>query len=267
MSAGSVVIPLGTMGWIPSHRRETMCFAIDSTDGLILLDLGTGLSRLASEPGQSLLNKHRNAIVLLSHYHLDHTIGLTYLPHFFRARKVVVAGPGADICGQGVERALSRICQPPIFSLPLQRFPLEFEFHDLVRGENRIGDLLVHAISQVHSDPSIGIRVKGIVYITDTVCSSQTVEFSRKARILIHEAWLDRADYMTAAGNAEACDLTSHSHSDGVAAIAKEADVETLVLTHLNPAYDEARYQVMLEQTRDVFPRTMLSDDLVPIVC
>ena len=62
---------LGTAGYHPNEHRHTSCYFLPESG--IVLDAGTGLFRLAGLIQTSTLD------ILLSHAHLDHVAGLTFL--------------------------------------------------------------------------------------------------------------------------------------------------------------------------------------------
>ena len=64
----------GTAGYHPSEDRHTSCYYIPELS--LLLDAGTGIFRLTAE----LLAEPRESVdIWLSHAHLDHVVGLTFL--------------------------------------------------------------------------------------------------------------------------------------------------------------------------------------------
>ncbi|MCZ7663728.1 MAG: MBL fold metallo-hydrolase [Thermoleophilia bacterium] len=88
------LVVLGSAGWIPQQERMTTSLALRVGDVLVVLDAGTGVARLL-EPGlRRLLPPPGSAVhVFLSHYHLDHTAGLTYLPVLWPGNPTTVYGP------------------------------------------------------------------------------------------------------------------------------------------------------------------------------
>ena len=62
---------LGTAGYHPNRRRDTACLMIPEAG--ILLDAGTGIFRARDLIGTPTLD------IFLSHVHLDHSVGLTFL--------------------------------------------------------------------------------------------------------------------------------------------------------------------------------------------
>ncbi len=62
---------LGTTGYHPNERRQTACFMLPELG--IVLDAGTGMFRVHDHLQTDTLD------IFLSHAHLDHILGLTFL--------------------------------------------------------------------------------------------------------------------------------------------------------------------------------------------
>lgn len=261
------VTTLGSLGWMPTQDSHTCCYCLEYHNVLIIFDAGTGLIRFGELFGEVALKKYKKIILLLSHYHMDHICGLTYLSRFFHDRTIHLAGPGKSIYDTSCLETLSEVITPPYFGRSLREFPIDFHFHDLGRGTTTIEGLEIECILQEHSDPSIGIKVNDVVsYITDTTVSEATVDFVRGSRILLHEAWFDTHDYITLmreSRNSEEArlDLHSHSHVNRVAEAADKASVGQLMLIHLNPAYDEHRLKQMEHTAQVTFRHSRLAVD------
>ena len=176
---------------------------------------------------------------------------------------MTIAGPGKAMCGHSAAAALEQLTSPPLFSHPIRDYPMELEIRDLEEGVNRFPGFTITAARQQHTDPSAGMRLEDIFcYATDTVCSEQTVELARGVPMLVHECWLDDADYAAAAAEPGARVLREHSHVAGVAGIAERAGVHTLALYHLNPNYREGRLRRMEQAAKAIFPNSVLLHDL-----
>src|SRR5689334_13759597 len=65
------ILLLGTTGYHPNNRRHTACFMLPEIG--VVLDAGTGMFRVRDHLQTKTLD------IFLSHVHLDHAIGLTYL--------------------------------------------------------------------------------------------------------------------------------------------------------------------------------------------
>ncbi|MBI4744533.1 MAG: hypothetical protein HY776_06925 [Actinobacteria bacterium] len=257
------IITLGTVGWIPTAARETPCICVDLKDSLFIFDAGTGISNFSSKIGLEMLSKHKEIHLFLSHSHLDHVIGLSYLPFFFKDKNLHLYGPGKNITGLSVSETLDSLFKKPLFPLSLNKFPLSLEIKDLDLGETLVENHKIEIILQEHSDPSIGIKLDdAVTYITDTSCNERTSKFAKDSKVLIHETWYDEADYQMMKNNKDESGLRIHSYSSGAAEVAKKAEVELLAMVHLNPAYSEERYKNMLDETKEIFANTIIPDDL-----
>jgi len=60
------------------YGRQTSCVSLETRDHIVILDGGTGIIPL----GESLLrgNRRKDIWLLLTHFHLDHVMGLPYFP-------------------------------------------------------------------------------------------------------------------------------------------------------------------------------------------
>ncbi|MCP5053218.1 MAG: MBL fold metallo-hydrolase [bacterium] len=259
---------LGSMGWIPTRNRHACCYCLEygDSDTLIVFDAGTGLARFDEPRGREILQRYSKVLLILSHYHMDHVSGLVYLPFFFKEKTLHIAAPGRDIYGRGVEEILGGIMTPPYFGRLTDILP-DLEIHDLGAGKHTISGVSFETVPQQHAEPSLGIKIGGnVCYLTDTVCSGVTAEFVSGSRLMLHDSWMDSNDYneMKEAGKRngeEPGALKSHSAVHRVAEIAAGAKVESLVLIHLNPAYDETRLKGMEREARALFPNSQLARD------
>jgi ribonuclease BN (tRNA processing enzyme) len=167
--------------------------------------------------------------VILSHAHLDHVLGLTYLvnlipPHVVRA--TTVHGEAAKL-----EAVRQHLFDPAIFPVAP-----EFRFAPLIGPlPLRNGGQLTH-FPLKHPGGSIGFRLDwpghSLAYVTDTTAdaSASYVNAIRGVDLLLHECNFAGND-----GNAPVA--TGHSWLHAVAEVAAAANVGRLVLIHIGPHY------------------------------
>ena len=86
---------LGAGGWIPTGTHATCSALLREGDAAVLIDAGSGIERLVADP--SLLDGVERLELVLTHFHLDHVVGLAYLPG--------CAAPAASRRGSGARRA------------------------------------------------------------------------------------------------------------------------------------------------------------------
>ncbi|MHB1465398.1 MAG: MBL fold metallo-hydrolase [Thermoleophilia bacterium] len=255
---------LGTGGWIPTARRATTCCLLSMPEALFIFDAGTGLARLLEgEFRRELEPPAREVHLFLSHYHLDHVCGLVYLAAMFRGRGLYLHPPGADITGLDPLETIDALVRKPFNPGTLAEMPLDISVEPLGAGSHRIAGLQVKARQQLHPDASAAWRVADLmVFATDTAADPATAAFARGARLLVHEAWIDGAeedDPGTAHVAREA--YVAHTSARQAAALAVEAGVERLVLSHLNPVRSPEYHSRMLDTARAVFPATAILED------
>ncbi|MBM9514614.1 MBL fold metallo-hydrolase [Desulfogranum marinum] len=259
---------LGGNGWIPAFNRHTCCYALELGDYLFIFDLGSGACRLGELYPPEKLMSFKEIHIFLSHYHLDHITGITYLPLYLKGCRVTIFGPGKNIYGKSTEEILSAHLEKPYFALPLADYPMDLAFVDIALGKNEIAGVEISTLLQSHSDPTIGYRLNDhLAYITDTACSPDTIDFVDGTNILLHETWFDNLEYTTLSSNNGSVTedvsiaLRSHANIDWVMHVAKKAQINTLVLIHLNPSYNDERLRGMLAYAKRSFMKTYLALD------
>jgi ribonuclease BN (tRNA processing enzyme) len=243
------LVPLGAGGYIPAGR-QTMSFLVQHGERCAILDAGSGLARLV-EPGVlERLARVPRLDIALTHFHLDHVIGLSYLPGVWSQRPTRVLAPRPPLVDGEPELALDHLLSPPLFPISWREFPgpVTLETYD-ESGFELLGER-VRVRRQRHAGASAAMRFGDrLVYATDTEPDDATIDFARGAGTLIHELWLDDED---AAQNPPA--MRGHSATAAVARIARQAGVGRLIPVHHHPRYDAERIERLAERLRADFP-------------
>jgi ribonuclease BN (tRNA processing enzyme) len=225
------IVPLGTNGFIPTQGRHTMSFLVLAADQAILLDTGTGVSRLLDQPLVRLLEPYPALNIIYSHYHLDHTVGLSYCTATWPSKPLNIYAPEQPLLHAAAAEALNGLIRPPYFPLTLDQFPCPVTIIPIKDRLLNIGSVPICLRAQKHAGGSVGIRIgDDIAYTTDTVVDQDTVDFVRGVKLLLHELWLDDAETP-----AQEATRTGHSYASGVARLADEAGVGSLMIVHHHP--------------------------------
>ncbi len=98
-----------------------------------------------------------------------------------------------------------------------------------------------------------------LVYTGDTIYTPNAVTLAQDADVLIHEATHLEADRALA-------ERSQHSTALSAARVAREANVKTLILTHISNRYEAgagSQLQELLAEARSVFPNTLLAHDFM----
>ena len=236
------IVPLGINGFVPTFGRHTTSFLVLISRKAILLDAGTGIARLFDAGLRNAVGAFEELHIILSHYHLDHIIGLCYLPGILPGMPVFVHAPAPPLVEADPHRALTTLINPPFLSLPLQQFPMPLNLIPITGNRFDIGNLSIHVRAQTHPGGSIGIRIDDLVFMTDTIVDDNAVPFVIGANLLLHEVWLSDDEVQN---NAD--DLAGHSFASGAVKIASDAHVRTVWPIHLHPQKTASQIETLVE--------------------
>ena len=242
---------IGSGGWIPTQLRATCgAFLREGSHGL-LIDAGTGISRLLEAP--HLIEVLDRLDLVLTHFHLDHVVGLGFIPALGLPAPPTIQGPGQALYDTKTATILSRLLAHPFLASDAG---VASEVREIGVGETALGAFgLRTRVQLLHSNPTLGLRINDeIAYCTDTYYDVGNIALAEGCGLLVHEAWYTAR----APQNTE-----THASAAEAAQVARAAGVRKLILIHLNPRVDEAA--LLLEAT-GVFADTAIGTDLMPLV-
>jgi ribonuclease BN (tRNA processing enzyme) len=238
------VVLLGTGGYIPTDRRHTACLMLPEIG--IVLDAGTGMSRLGSYLRTERLD------VFLSHAHLDHVAGLTYLINVAPdevVRHTTIRGEAAKLTA----------VREHLFAELIFPVPPSFRFEPLDGSFPLPGGGSLSHFGLKHPGGSIGFRLDwpghSMAYVTDTIADPRAdyVSRIRGVDLLVHEAY-----FAEEAGDLPT--ITGHSCLMTVAEVAAAAGARRLVLVHVDPQM-ESDSAFNLHDAQRVFASTEVGFD------
>lgn len=225
------------------YGGNTSCVAITSADlddPTLVLDAGTGLSRLSTDLG----GRSFRGSILMGHLHWDHTHGLPFFP----------AGDNPDASGtvympgQGdPEEVLSRVMSPPHFPIGPRELRGNWEFRSLEPGTHEIEGFSVAAMEIPHrGGRTFGYRVSDgrstIAYMSDHwplalgdgphgegEFHEAALALADDVDLLIHDAEYTRSEFPSRA-------KFGHSTIDYAIELGVRAGVGKVVLFHHDPS-------------------------------
>ena len=238
------LVLLGSGGYFPNGRRHTACMFLPEVG--VVLDAGSGMCRIGRYLETDRLE------VFLTHAHLDHVAGLTYLVNVVPrdvVERTVVRGEAAKLAA----------IQEHLFAQEVFPLPPPFRFEPLAATCQipRGGSLKSFPLE--HPGGSIGYRLDwpghSMAYVTDTVADANAdyVNIIHGVNLLVHEAYFakDAKDLQR---------MTGHSSLQSAAAVAAAAQVGRLVLVHIDPQIEDDR-AFDLPSARTVFENIELGID------
>lgn len=236
------LVPLGVNGYLPINGRHSSCFLALYDDAAFVLDAGTGAARLHQPEIAALLSRYREVHLLLSHYHVDHTVGLYYAFTALRDREFHVHAPVCPYIQADPEEAIRRYFAPPLNSYELKDSTIQV--HALNKPVHEIGGHRIGVWSQQHPGGSVGLRIDDdLVYATDTVVMMENVSRARGVSLLLHELWLNDAD-----ASAQDKERNRHACFTPVAEFVLAAAPGAVMPIHLYPHYQDAELHAMTDQ-------------------
>ena len=242
------LILLGTGGYHPNEKRHTPCMFMP--EQAVMLDAGTAMFRA----GQYL--RTRELDIFLTHVHLDHVVGLTYLlgmMHRHPLDRVTVHA--------GVEQLAA--LEEHLFAGPIFPKRPDCRFQPLADEVPLAGGGRLTHFPLAHPGGSRGFRLDwpghSLAYVTDTTAADDApyLPHIRGVDLLLHECYFRD-------GQEQWAQLTGHSCTSSVAQLAAQAGVRRLVLIHINPAATEDD-PVGLDRAQAIFPGTELGHDRMEI--
>ena len=242
------LVLLGTTGYHPNDLRQTACLMLPEVG--VVLDAGTAMFRVRDYLRTDTLD------IFLTHAHLDHVIGLTYLLDVFYEK------PMRRVTIHGAADKLAALDEH-LFSKDLFPIKLPHEFRPLTDPVTLSGGGQLTYFPLTHPGGSLGFRLDwpghSLAYVTDTTAADDAayLEHIRGVDLLVHECYFNDA-------LADRAKLTGHSCLSPVARLARAANVGRLVLVHINPL-DVSSTPLDLAAARAIFPATEVGEDRMEI--
>ena len=227
-----------------TYGGNTTCISVECGERLLIFDAGSGLVRL----GESLSKKSVKRVdILLSHFHIDHIMGLIRFPLLYdREGEIHLYGEAGEI--EGILERLNRLAGPPLWPVSLQNCPAHIEIHEigpgqhisLSRDENGSEAVQIHTLRGNHPGRSLLYRLEtertSMVYALDCEMDEEMfrslADFSRGSDLIIWDANFTEKDLKLHRG-------WGHSSWEEGIALCREAGIKRALMTHYAPEYTD----------------------------
>lgn len=242
----------------------TSLLVVGSHDERIVLDAGTGMYAVARQLAEA---GPGDVTVLFSHYHLDHTVGLTMNPLFYQSGwSFRLLGP--TFADGNVQDAVTRLLAPPYWPLPVERMSARLEFAESAAKGIAVGRLRVRSCPVPHPGGCFAYRIDNaegggsLVFATDLEWQKRTdadeaaflalCRTPGPADLLIIDAHFARAQAKAFAG-------WGHSTWEDDLEIARSAGVPRALLGHHAPDADDKTLRALEQQVKKHAPGAALA--------
>lgn len=249
----------GCRGSLPAPGPEnyhyggnTSCIQVTHGDTCIILDAGSGIQRLGKFLSPNIQEIH----ILLTHLHIDHTMGLGFfLPLYNPQVKVHLWGP-SSACEPLLNRIRSYF-SPPLFPVRMNELPNHPIIHELSNEDFSIGEVKIHCEYICHPDPTLGYRLTAgesvLAYLPDHELQLGSFDFpndpewtsgfeiAKSADILFHDGSYTAKEYSKKIG-------WGHSSVRDAIAFAEICKVKKLAVFHHEPTRSDEQIDQMLKE-------------------
>ncbi|GAC90223.1 metal-dependent hydrolase [Anoxybacillus flavithermus NBRC 109594] len=210
------VTVIGYWGAFPKKNEATSCYLVEHDGFHLLVDCGSGaLAQL-----QNVMDIEQIDAVIVSHYHHDHVADIGPLQYARLIKKNLgVDLPELPIYGHSLDRdGFARLAHKGVTKA------VAYDPNETLH----IGPFTISFMRTEHPAICYAMRItaggKTVVYTADSSYLPQFVPFAKQAHLLICECNFYAGQNAKQAG---------HMTSEEAATIARDAEVETLLLTHL----------------------------------
>jgi len=216
----------------------------------VILDAGTGIFRVRD------LIQTDHLDIFLTHVHLDHCIGLTFLYDVLWEKNV--SRVTVHVAAEKI-----KAIEESLFHSDLFPVKPNFELRPLEPVTQLPGGQSLSAIEVDHPGGAHAFRIdfedRSMAYVTDTVAAEDAnyVPAITGVHTLLHECYFPD-------GWEERATLTGHSCLTPVAKVAAAAKVERLFLMHINPL-NESSQPLDLDSVKSIFSQIEVASDQLVI--
>lgn len=243
---------------ITKYGGHTPCASVISSEGgIIIIDAGTGIRKL----GDMIISEKRSEPtpihLLLTHFHLDHIIGLPFFaPLYSSLASITFYAPASP---ENTEKYLSGIMSERYFPFELMNTKSKKIFKKLPDGNFTIGEIQVSHIPLNHPHGCVSYSLcegdRSVIFATDTEhpengMDEELVSFATGANFLIYDATYTPEEYESGKRG------WGHSTWLEGTRVAREAKVKELYLSHFNPNHPDKRIDGIVSSARKEFPNS-----------
>ena len=242
------------------YGGNTSCVEVRGDGGeVIVLDAGTGARPLGDELMRGPLAR---VDLLLTHLHVDHLEGLgMFAPIWSPDTELHIWGPPSPVAS--LDERVATYFSPPLFPVHLSEVPSRVTFHDAPREPWTIGSVTLTAHPILHPGATVGYRLeangRALAYVTDhepalgtdldAVASAWISGFAlaHRADLLIHDCQYTEDEYASHVG-------WGHPSVAHVAAFARRAEIDRLVMFHHHPGHRDDELDAMRGTMLEAWP-------------
>jgi len=240
---------LGTNGWFDTNTGNTVCILVETKNSYLILDAGNGFYKIGRY-----IKRDKPIYLFLSHYHLDHVIGLHILNKFNFKQGLDIYGP------PGLKALFNKVINKP-YSVALSGLSFKLRLHEITKTAILPAGVFYAPLK--HSGVCYGYRIclenKVVSYCTDTGVCDNFFLLAKNADLLITECSL-----MKGRRNLS----WPHLDPQQAALVAKNSTVKRLFLVHFDAGvYLTGEDRALAQRAaRKIFKNTVAAKDDLSLI-
>lgn len=242
------IIFLGTNGWYDTETGNTICILVETKTEYLILDAGNGFYKI-----DRYIKTKKPIYLFLSHFHLDHIIGLHTLNKFNFSQGIDIYGP------KGIKEFFKKIINHP-YTMPVKQMKTEIRLNRL--NKNTLIPVTVEFKKLLHSSICYGFRFiledKVVSYCPDTGICRNLFILAKDTDLLIAECSYKSGQQHKG---------WPHLNPQSAAQVAKDSGVKKLALIH----FDASLYLTLRDRkdaeikAKKIFKNTFATSDNMKI--
>ncbi|HAG68348.1 MAG TPA: MBL fold metallo-hydrolase [Lachnospiraceae bacterium] len=235
MSASGLTLKvLGTRGSMAVHGRmysvfggATSCYLVRAGEDTVILDAGSGLLNAP-------VDTPRPPVILISHLHLDHLLGLGMYPRLSKkGAETEIYVPAAD--SREASESLNSLYSPPLWPVRLDQYAGTVRIKPLM-FPIMVGEIRVDGVMGCHPGGCAVMRLsyggRSIVYLTDyeheEASFDKMTDFARGADLILYDGQYTEEEYEQKKG-------FGHSTPEKGLELLERSEAGRLLIVHHDP--------------------------------
>ncbi|MBE5844799.1 MAG: MBL fold metallo-hydrolase [Butyrivibrio sp.] len=241
---------LGARGSIPVSGQEfdefgeaTSCYMVEVGGKTIFLDAGTGI--VNAPPDKTEDEKAKEAVILLSHPHLDHIMGLPFFPLLSeKGKKITIYGETKN--NLNLHDQIENVFSEPYWPQKPTDYPADLNFEEISfplifeADTKEEGKITIDGMHVCHPGGNLAYRIsykgKTILYLTDyeqgDSISPELIEFAKDSDLVLFDAQYKDEDFEKRHG-------FGHSTAAHAKIFMEKTGSKKMLLIHHDPRYTD----------------------------